>query len=232
MGFWNDVWRTIKQVGTLGYDVFKPVVMTLKDVVAGEASGGPLGAAMAGLTSGIKNISTGVSRFKADWEDITQNNGTGSGLSDDISGIKSSISSSAGMGMLTDSLKNVSAGAPDSVKQMAVAAAKFHDGLDKHGNIDAAVRSAGGTPITSHLSRAMSNTVTDHVKSVTGFDAYNAARRHPVFGQASMLPSTSMFHGDLMDSLQSSTPERMAVQYVTNLRQNASANPGVVSGSG
>lgn len=221
----------MKQVATLGYDVFRPVVDTLKDVVAGAESGGPIGAAIAGLTSGIKNISTGVSRFKADWEDITQNNGTGTGLSDAISGIKSSVSSSAGIGMLTDALSNVSANAPDSVKQMAVAAAKFHDGLDKHGNIDAAVRAAGGTPITSYISRAMSNTVADYVKSTTGFDAYNATRRHPVFGQSSMLPSTSMFHSDLMDSLQASTPERMAVQYVTNLRQNAT-NPGMVTGSG
>lgn len=218
MGFWHDLWHTIKQVATLGYDVLKPVISWGKDV-AQAAEGGPIAAAMMAVTSGIKNVESGINRFKEDWDDITgPNNGTGSGLSNDINAIRGSVSPHAGIGMMTDALRNVSPDAPDSVKRMAAAAAKFHDGLSSYGDIDAAIKAAGGTPITSHLSKGMSNTVVDHVRSLTGFNAYNATQRHPVFSQASMLPSTSAHSPGLTDSLTGSIPERMAMQYITNLR--------------
>lgn len=136
---------------------------------AGEFAGNILSLnPMGAVDSAIRNIDTTVSRVK---------HYAAGGDGDGLAGLKhltEGVAAVGGTKVMKDALASGFGGAvPPSVVKMAQVGSHFYDGLAKHGDIVAAAKYAGATPITQHLANSMSNHVATFIKSKTGFDAKN-----------------------------------------------------------
>ena len=223
MGFWSDLWDGIKFTAKTTGQILEAGLKTAGEAAAGFEAGGPVGAAIAGMTGGISNISTAASRIKhyAD-EAMHPNMGT----------IAAQVKPGAGMVPLNQSLQNLTADAPDSVKQMAVSGARFHDGLAKTGSVVSAVRMAGGTPITQHLANGASSALISEVSKRTGFDGRRYQQlQNPAMRASQMLPTTSAYHGHMQDMLRHGGAEAVAVKHLARSVQNPAPTQMIVGGA-
>lgn len=236
--FWSNLGEGLKIAGQSAWAVIQGGVDTAIKAGEGFASGGPLGAIAAGVTSGISNISTAVDRISSIVHE-GDSSSQPSGKPTDPASAPTIVSHPAVQATNTLStantvkglVDNVGPSSPDTLKQAAISSAQFHDALAKNGgDIVAAVKAAGGTPITSALSAGMSAAVANHVMSTTGFNAPLRRRLDPISAAMSMTPSTSAYAPAINKHLSGGGAEAMALGFLNKKLAAPATNPFMIGG--
>lgn len=205
---WDQLKWGFKIGGDLIYNMGKAAIGTTIAAIQGFESGGPVGAAMAGIPSAISGISTVASRIGSYFHEVDQQNNLPNNAT-----VASVLHPIKPVNTMNSALQTATAQSPDSVQQIAGAAAAFHDGLAKHGNVVSAVKAAGGSPITQHLANNMSNTIVDNIQARSGFNARNAMRYgDSSMRSAQMVGTTSAFNAPILSYMNGGGAEALAMR--------------------
>lgn len=219
MGFWNTIWHGIKtagkvvvDVGRAGYNVAKATMdgISAGTPFFGPEFGGVIGGIVGGVTAGIDNIHGLINRLPYYEVEFTNPDGSGNAkaVADSVKPLRPVLAMQNSMSALTRD-------APPSVVEAARVGARFFDGVRKHGDVVAAAKLAGATPISKHLGNSISRAIIGEVGARTGFHADRHMLLHnPATVAANMLPETSAFRSRVNDVLHHGGAESVAVKHL------------------
>lgn len=237
MGFWNSIWNGIKLAGKTALAVVeggaKTALGAIEGIASGEALsggnpiGGILGGIVGGVTEGIDGVSSTVNRVKHYMHDYENSEGKANARSV----LNASADPLRPVSTMKNAVSSLSANAPASVVDSARSGAKFYDGLAKHGNVSAAAKYAGATPVSKHLGNGVSRAIIGEVGGRTGFhgDRHLLLQNAAVQG-ARMLPSTSAYHSRVDDTARFGGAESVAMKRMARQTVNPPSREIVVGG--
>ena len=223
MGFFDDIGAGLKVfAGTVG-SVFQGAMQIGQGILSGFEGGGPLGGIIGGVTSAIPAVSGTVERIGGYIHNAQH---------PDAQTVIDHLAPLHAVKPMIQSIQNLSSDAPDSVKDMALTGAKFDDGLKKTGSVVSAVKLAGGTPLTSHLSHSMSSAVVSEVQKRTGFNPIMTNKlMNPALKGASMLSSTNAHANTVKNLVNYAGAESQSMLHLADRIANPVSNQ-IIVGSG
>jgi hypothetical protein len=228
MGFWNSLWSGLKLAGQSFAATLEGGFTAVKGAVegasTGASAGGEFGGILGGIVGGVKGaidgVSTTVNRIKHYAHEAEHPNG-----------IAAAVKPLDGVKTMTDAVNSAKPGAPDTVLDVARTGAKFMDGAAKYGDLVAASKHAGATPITKHMGHNISRSVVNEVAAQTGFRGdLHQLLHNPVTRSANTLPTTSAWHDSMQDVVHHGGAEAAAVKHMMVAKGNPATQQVIVGG--